>query len=70
MPQRLIGSLTTTSLTEWVTCAECDGYGEVEVEYWQSQSFNNPYGEAYTAWEECDECKGSGRVQLNPEDSE
>lgn len=41
-------------------CPECDGAGEVEVEYHSRMSFTQPYGDIYTAIEECETCGGSG----------
>jgi len=46
-----------------IKCKECDGTGEVEVEYANVMSFSTPYGDIYTGIETCEECHGRGKIE-------
>lgn len=59
---------TTKSYTEgWIDCPECNGSGEVEVEYYSRMSFTQPYGDVYAKKEVCECCHGSGYIR-DPDD--
>lgn len=49
--------------TNWKTCPECDGSGEVERETEHPASFSNPYGYISSAIVACENCGGSGEVE-------
>lgn len=44
-------------------CEDCDGTGEVEVEYTSVMSCSTPYGDIYTGIETCEECHGRGQIE-------
>lgn len=63
-----ISQSTTTLYTEgWIDCPECNGSGEVEVEYYSRMSFTQPYGDVYAKKEVCECCHGNGYIR-DPDD--
>lgn len=63
-----ISQSTMTSYTEgWIDCPECNGSGEVEVEYYSRMSFTQPYGDVYARVEMCQSCHGNGYIR-DPDD--
>lgn len=63
-----ISQSTTRSYTEgWIDCPECNGSGEVEVEYYSRMSFTQPYGDVYAKKEVCECCHGNGYIR-DPDD--
>lgn len=59
---------TTKSYTEgWIDCPDCNGSGEVEVEYYSRMSFTQPYGDVYAKKEICECCHGNGYIR-DPDD--
>lgn len=63
-----INQSTTRSYTEgWIDCPDCNGSGEVEVEYYSRMSFTQPYGDVYAKKEVCECCHGNGYIR-DPDD--
>lgn len=46
-----------------MTCDECGGKGEVEVEHISPMSFSSPWGDIYTTWDTCELCDGNGEIE-------
>ena len=51
-------------------CYDCDGSGEVEVEYEKSHSSSRDVGEIFVEIETCLTCYGSGKLQDEDEDEQ
>lgn len=51
----------------WIDCPECNGSGEVEVEYYSRMSSSESYGDIYATNEVCECCHGNGYIR-DPDD--
>lgn len=60
-------STTKSSSDGWIDCPECNGSGEIEVEYYSRMSFTQPYGDIYVSIEVCKCCHGNGYIRA-PDD--